>query len=528
MSLKQPRLQTILLLTNLVILLFPLASIHFLRLYENELVRQTESELISQAAFLSAIYKQKIIERLNSEGVLAQYYGLQINAPIAPEDYYKPIPVSLDLAKDPIQPPRPKGKVTKLEADRLALEVAADLLPVLRDAQRTTLAGIKILDVNGIAVIGQKENLLSFAHVPEVQSAMGGVHKSVLRKRITDGHPTLSSISRGGKVDIYVALPILEGHKLLGVVWVTRTPKDIAKALYEKREDIQITLWSAVLLIIALAIFISYTVTGPVKRLTEQVDRFSSGDKSADFLIKNPVTYEISRLAERFRHMAQTVRHRSEYIKNFAMHISHEFKTPLTSIQGTVELLQDHENSMPEEQKDRFLKNVASDADRLNRLVQRLLELARADVYEPNADTVNLNNVLESLQIRYFEQGLKIDFELSHEIQLAMSREVLETILINFLDNSRQHGAKEVSIQITELGNQKVSLLFCNDGDAISEANMSKIFTPFFTTYREGGGTGLGMGIVKSLVNAHNGEITVLPSNQGAKFKLVLCTGTDG
>lgn len=220
--------------------------------------------------------------------------------------------------------------------------------------------------------------------------------------------------------------------------------------------------------------------------------------------------------------MAETVKHRSDYIRNFAAQVSHEFKTPLTSTQGAIELLQEHIEDMPMEKRDKFLENILKDTNRLKRLVGRLLELARADMTQPSDETANPYSIIELLAERYKDFGLQVFISGDREaIAVGMAPEVLDTILSNLLDNSRQHGSKTVEISIVKSGGS-IEVAVADDGEGVSEANVENIFTPFFTTNRENGGTGLGLGIVKSLLNAHNGEISYEYSPEGALFRLTL------
>lgn len=524
---KKISLQTILLLVNLIILFFPIISIHFLKLYENELIRQTESELISQAAFLAAIYKRQILEHMDKQMAL-QYYGIEIDSPIPEEEYYKPIPATLDLAKAPIYDPVELSSGITIEPDGTALLAGEQIYPILKEAQRTTLADIKILDPNGVAVVSQEQNHLSYALVPEVQSAINGYPMSVLRKKSKLDKPAVDAIGSGSRLNVCVALPVMEGNKLLGVVWVEKSAKNILAALYSKREDLLIAGLIALFLILFSATLASLAITKPVKRLIEQIDMFMQGDKNTDFAIKEPFTDEIAKLANRFQLMAQTVRHRSEYIRDFAMHVSHEFKTPITSINGTIELLQDHAEEMDEEQKKRFLEIIEKDTDRLKRLVERLLELARADVIDPSSDTVDLNSLLSELKEKYKEHNLQLEINgSSRAFRVSMSKEILETVLTNLFNNSLQHGAKMVKMQFIQ-EDKVLRMIFLDDGEGISEANADKIFIPFFTTNREKGGTGLGMVITRSLLKAHYGDIKILPSDSGAKFEIQVNVSSDG
>src|SRR5918995_303748 len=106
--------------------------------------------------------------------------------------------------------------------------------------------------------------------------------------------------------------------------------------------------------------------------------------------------------------MAHDLEHRSEYIRNFVAHVSHEFKTPLAAIQGAIELLEDHADTMSEAKRSRFLRNIGQDTERLKRLVDRLLEMARADVLEPAAGECKVTPLLEALRERYKDHGLSL------------------------------------------------------------------------------------------------------------------------
>jgi signal transduction histidine kinase len=99
--------------------------------------------------------------------------------------------------------------------------------------------------------------------------------------------------------------------------------------------------------------------------------------------------------------------------------------------------------------------------------------------------------------------------------------EVLEMVFTNLIDNSRQNGADRVEI-VVETDGGNVSVLVADNGQGISHANADKIFTPFFTTHRDEGGTGLGLGIVRSLLKAYGGDIELTPADKGAAFTLTI------
>lgn len=133
------RLRTILMVVILSVLLLPLASLYFFRFYENELVRKTEIELISQSAAFSAVYRELI----------------QHNHPSV-EGEYNPVTPQLDLSTQTILPRRPATVISLHQSpEYLLAQQAGNLMQnILRNTQEITLAGIRILDQNGIVIAG--------------------------------------------------------------------------------------------------------------------------------------------------------------------------------------------------------------------------------------------------------------------------------------------------------------------------------------------------------------------------------------
>ncbi|HEY1267835.1 MAG TPA: ATP-binding protein [Candidatus Binatia bacterium] len=512
------KLRSILLAVNFILVLLPVGGIVFFRIYENELVQQTELELISQAAFIASIYKQEISLVLQSRGA-QEKYGIPVSAAAPDGARYLPVTPQLNLSSHKILP-RPEGAMAaEVQADNAGLEAGAHMTPILEDAQRTVLSGIRILDYRGVVVAGPADLGLSMAHLDEVRRALTGRYASAIRARLLKHPmPPLASISRGTGIRVFVAFPIVKNDRLMGVVLLSRTPRSILEHLYSERETVALVGAGLVLLAAGLAFFTSYTIARPIHALIRQTRGIARGNKAALEPLKSPVTEELGLLSQSFADMARALEHRSDYIRHFATQVSHEFKTPLAGIRGAVELLQEHIADMPPEKRDRFLANVAHDANRLQRLVDRLLEMARADVLEPGSETADVPSLLAPLTERYKELDLTITVippDLSMKARIAP--DVLETVFVNLLDNSRQNGADHVTIDCRRTGGNCL-ITVSDNGGGISGANAEKIFMPFFTTHREDGGTGLGLGIVKSLLTAHHGGISLINGAGGAVF----------
>ncbi len=515
------KLRTLLLGVSLAVLVIPLGGIYVFRIYEGELVKQTELELITQAALIAAVYRSEAAALVKLDGKAGEY-GRKMNLAPAGDEYFHPVKPQLNLSRYRIRSRPADAAATELQADKIARAVGVKLTPVLLDAQRTNLAGVRLLDAQGIVIGGREDVGKSLAHVSEVREALQGRYASAIRERtIRRPQPALASISRGTGVRVFVAYPITAGDRLLGVIFLSRTPNSILEHLYSQKEKVALAAAIILLLVILLVVITSYSIARPLHALIDLTKGFASGDKKSLEPLAAPVTEEVAMLSQSFSEMARSLEHRSEYIRSFAAHVSHEFKTPLTAIQGAIELLEEHVHDMPADQRARFLRNIALDAQRLKRLVDRLLEMARADVLNPAAGKTLIAPMVEKLKNRYQDRGLLISCDEERSAAAKIVAEVLEMVFTNLLDNSRQNGADRVEIVVERAGGN-VSVLVADNGRGISQANADKIFTPFFSTRRDEGGTGLGLGIVRSLLKAYGGDVSLEPSSTGAAFRVTV------
>ena len=202
--------------------------------------------------------------------------------------------------------------------------------------------------------------------------------------------------------------------------------------------------------------------------------------------------------------------------------MTHELKTPLTSIRGAAELMLDAGEKMAPEARERFLANVLADSERMNALLDRLRELARADNPALGGVT-SLGAVADELRQRF--EALDIVLEADPETPIAMSLENALIVFGNLCDNANHHGAHRVRLEAGQKADQLV-IFVRDDGSGISKGNRERIFDPFFTTRRAEGGAGMGLGIVRALMRAHGGDIVLEPSEQGAAFAVMFAAPT--
>jgi signal transduction histidine kinase len=498
------------------------AGLVVLRVYDNQLLRQTESELYAQAGFVVAAYRQALRA---ADGAADDGAPL---GPASPDDLYDPYVgpppgrgARLDLGGDRVRPPAEPARAPDAPADAPAAAAGRRIAPVLVAAKALALSGTRVVDARGVVVASSGEEVgLSLAHREEVRRALAGEEVSLMRRRVSD-EPwhAYASASRNTGVRVFVAVPIVDGGRVRGAAILSRTPMTLGKAFYQDRYTLLVTALVLLAVISIAALLAAAFVARPVRALIAQTRAIAEGTgKVAP--IARPGTAEIAQLSEAFARMAGLLEQRAQYIRAFAASVSHEFKTPLAAIRGTVELLREHIATMDEAQRARFLDNLDADADRLDRLVRRLLDLARADVLAPGRERVAVGPALEAVAARARAGGRELVVRApSDGGELPMASATFEAVMENLVDNAFQHGGAGVRVEIEAYDDGgALAIAVRDDGHGISDANAERVFEPFFTTSRDRGGTGLGLTIVRALLRAHGATIELAPSARGTSL----------
>jgi signal transduction histidine kinase len=524
---RTPRvsLRTVLIGINLAVLVLPVAGIQVLRLYESALVRQTESALIAQAAFVAAFYRSLVQERAPRE-LAAISREIRSANPEWRDGRWSPRPAVLDLADSAVLEPFPDAR-TEGPPDPFARDLGERLDPVLRDAQLVTLAGIRVVDPWGTIIASTGNDVgMNIAAGEEIELALTGEAASRLRRKSEVTEPVgLESISRAGTLRVFVAAPILLRDRVIGAVMLSRTPTSIAQALYAKRWLLLQAFVLLLLVVVGMSLVTFRLVARPVSELAERAGRVSRGELDAlagdDIRLPVPRIVEIARLQESITDMARTLEQRARYLQDFSRHVSHEFKTPIAGIRGAIEVLQDHGAGMKDEQRERFLDNIASDAERLHRLTERLMELTRAELGQSAPQPVDLADVIERAASSFLGQVVIDAGRAAGAPGVLCHGDALEAALETLFENAVQHEATELLLWSEQRG-AVVELYVQDNGTGISERNRARIFDPFFTTDRERGGTGLGLTIAGALLKQSGASIELASGNGPTTFRLTL------
>lgn len=287
----------------------------------------------------------------------------------------------------------------------------------------------------------------------------------------------------------------------------------------------------ALIVAIAIAYIIARSIARPLIRMTRASEAIARGDYSQRLPIKPGEGDEIGVLSHSFNNMAQEVARSQQTMRDFVANVSHELKTPLTSIQGYSQAMLDGTADDPT-MLEHSANVIYSEAARMRRLVDELLDLSRIEAgqIELNWREIDLPSLLVRVITRLEPLAAQKQIQLTVDMppQIASSLFVkgdsdrLEQIFTNLLDNAIKYGSNDSIVNLTVLAQppDKTATLgwavvhISNTGPLIPPDQLPRIFERFYKldksrARKRGDSTGLGLAIVKQLVEAHHGLIQV-------------------
>ena len=280
-----------------------------------------------------------------------------------------------------------------------------------------------------------------------------------------------------------------------------------------------------------ILVYFVYAVRRPLRRITDGVMEFSSGDLGHRILIQS--NDELGYLADSMNYMAGELKKNIDYQKKFISNVSHDFRSPLTSIKGFTEAMTD--GTIPPEMHDRYLGIIAGEAERLEKLTQSILSLNDMDQNRVVLDMTvfDINEVLKKTAA-VFEGSCrkkKIQVQLvlcGEHLPVRADREKIEQVIYNLLDNAVKFSGKDsvIRVETTErYGKCYVSVK--DEGCGIPARELTSVWDRFYKGDSSRGkdrrGTGLGLSIAKEIIQAHGQNINVISTEGvGTEFFFTL------
>lgn len=509
-----PGIVVLLLGANAFMLALPLLGLVVWRAYDLYLLRQTERQLITQSVVIAEAFREAWWAEQGRSG----------DNPRPPEragDRYVAIEPMIDLDSEisPYEDPAKLPEATLVDSPER--RAGSRIEGLLKRAQIFNLSGVRVLDAQGCVVVstgGQQSRCLG--SLAEVQLALSGRYAATARhRRPPDPLPPLGDIRSRGSLQVFTALPIFSDGRVIGVVATTRTGLDALSSLWQIRRGLFVAALVGLAVTIAISALCARAIAGPMQSITRKANAIARGE-TAEFVARGFTPKEIRALSQALDVMTKKLRAQADYVAEFATTVSHELKTPIAAIRGATELLQDWEGMEPE-QRARFLDNMLQDSERMERLVTRLLALAKIESAAALPTTrVSVEPFCRQLLARY---GAEVRLELrAPPGELEIAEEHLASAITNLVDNAVRHGrGRPVRVELGSDGGRLVVVVE-DEGTGISPANQKKVWDRFFTTERDRGGTGLGLSIVQAIVQARRGQVDFVSSPEGTRFRLVL------
>ena len=274
---------------------------------------------------------------------------------------------------------------------------------------------------------------------------------------------------------------------------------------------------SVLVVAIALAMIIARHQSAPLKQMSNAVTRFAQGDYSARVEESGRVD-EIGELETAFNAMANAIEQSEDMRREFVGNVSHELKTPMTSITGFAEGMLD--GTIPPEKQGEYLQIVASETKRLSRLVRRMLEVSRLqamDIRELNKQTFDITELLRQcllgLEGKINEKRLDVNLDIPEDSVMVLGdQDAIMQVTYNLLDNAAKFAAPDTTIGVMlKIKGTKVYVTVKNEGDTISPEELTLIWGRFHKSDKsrssDKDGVGLGLYIVKTIMNAHQEEV---------------------
>ncbi len=332
-----------------------------------------------------------------------------------------------------------------------------------------------------------------------------------------------------------VAVPWSQGGHVLGAVYI-QTAAQTVKASY-KSLGLKVLAASLVATLVAAGIVFLYTrrFIQPLTEMASAAAAMSSGHFEKE--VSEEGTRELHDLAVAFNLMARKLKVAERARRDFIANLSHELRSPMTSIQGFIQGLMD--GTVPEIEKTHYLEVILTETQRMTKLVSRLLSLARLEnddlpLSPSNFDLNELIRIVLITKVTQLEEKL-IDIRLLFDEETCYvhaDRDQIEQVLINLIDNAirftPEHG--EITVSTRRTAADTVTASVKDNGIGVHPADAPFVFDRFFKAdkaHSEGQGTGLGLAICKMILDRHRQSIRLIPMDNGAVFEFTLSKGKD-
>ncbi len=362
------------------------------------------------------------------------------------------------------------------------------------------------------------------------------INRDYLEKVVENGGDSAVGLIKGLYADsrYVVSVPIYSDSNSFAGIVIVSTPTASTNAVMERISKIFMTAGMVVVLICVLVVsFFARHQSQPLKEMAKTANAFGHGDLDARVRINDGFSEEIEELALAFNNMASLLQ-KSEYQRQeFVANVSHELKTPMTTISGYVDGILD--GTIPEHRQRYYLQIVSDETKRLSRLVRSMLDISRLQDQEiPEDKKMHFDleecagQVLITFEKKITDKKLNVDVDMPlHPVCTIANQDYITQVIYNLIDNAVKFCPEggTLGLKIREGGGKAYISIF-NDGDTIPPEELPLVFDRFHkldkSRSQNRDGWGLGLYIVKTIVCSHGENISVTSKNGRTEFTFTM------
>ena len=318
--------------------------------------------------------------------------------------------------------------------------------------------------------------------------------------------------------ELSVFSPISNSFEIKGYVVINIPESAIVERVYDTFNTNYLTLAIVLILSSAFLVLYFFQVHRPIKEITRATNEYSKGNLS--YHVKPMHNDEIGRLGMSLDYMASQLNESDKFQQKFLSNISHDFRSPLTSIKGYLEAIQD--GTIPPEMLDKYIGIMLFETERLTKLTSNILTLNELDPKSVRLDisTFDLNSIIrhtvETFEGTCKKKGIKFNITYANSVQnVKADKGRIQQVIYNLIDNAIKFSKENSYIYITvkEKG-EKAQISIKDTGCGIAKEDIDKIWDRFYKSDSSRGrdkkGSGLGLSITKEVIQAHGENIDVV------------------
>ncbi|MFB9216279.1 two-component system sensor histidine kinase CreC [Vibrio sinaloensis] len=340
------------------------------------------------------------------------------------------------------------------------------------------------------------------------------------RSTIEDPKDPLSTV-------MHVAAPIYHDGEIIGSVTVAKSNRSVQPFIdLSKRNVLFWMIWMSALVLLAGALF-AWRIHSALNKLENYATKLGEGQKVTKPRFR--IFYEYGTLSDALETMRNQLDGK-QYVEEYVQTLTHELKSPLSAIKGASEILQ---TPLPEEKVHRFAANIEREGDRMQSLIDKLLDLARLEK-RPELESVTpidvrsmVEDIVRASDAKLSNKQISCQLDISSGVYVLGDAFLLKQALFNLMENALDFVsyAAEIHWQ-SQSGDQGVQISIYNIGPRIPDYAMPRLTERFYSLARENGvkSTGLGLNFVEQVVKLHSGSLTIANVDNGVKVTLTLPT----